>query len=300
MSNDRSDFDDAVRNTAWWSSDSRMAAAGRANEAIMQKIGLMEKPDLSANEAVQMGHVMQPVIGRLASERLRLNLKDADYMMTHAGEPWLKSHFDFIDESGTHLVEAKNYGAHKQKFFDSGANIIPAEDMAQLIHEATVHNVEKITLAVLFGGQNFETFSYTISQEQKESFILDMAKNWAAVATRTPLAAESPEQARALYAVSSPRAAIANSNIEKAAQALKAVSTNRKELEAKEKELQAYIQDYLKECDTLQTVDGTILATWKSPKASKTFDAALFKSSMPDIYEKFMVEKSGSRRFLIK
>jgi hypothetical protein len=275
MANDRSDFDDAVRNTAWWSSDSRLAAQGRANEAVMQKLGLLEKPDLSQNEAVQMGHVMQPVIGRLASERLRLNLKDADYMMTHSSEPWLKSHFDFIDESGTHLVEAKNYGAHKQKFFDSNANIIPAEDMAQLIHEATVHNVEKITLAVLFGGQNFETFTFTIVEDQKREFIQDMAKNWAAVQTRTPLAAESPEQARA-------------------------VSTNRKELEAKEKELQAYIQDYLKDCDTLQTVDGTILATWKSPKPSKTFDSALFKSSMPDIYEKFMVEKSGSRRFLIK
>jgi predicted phage-related endonuclease len=300
MANDRSDFDDSIRNSAWWSSDSRLAAQGRANEAIMQKIGLMEKPDLSQVEAVQMGHVMQPIIGRLASERLRLNLKDADYMMTHKSETWLKSHFDFIDESGKHLVEAKNYGAHKQKFFDSGANIIPAEDMAQLIHEATVHNVEKITLAVLFGGQNFETFSYTISQEQKESFILDMAKNWAAVATRTPLAAESPEQARALYSVSSPRAAIANSNIEKAAQALKAIKNSIKEYETKEKELQAYLADYMKDCETLQSVDGSILATWKSPKPSKTFDSALFKSSMPDIYEKFMVEKSGSRRFLIK
>ena len=300
MSNDRSDFDDSIRNSAWWSSDSRMAAAGRANEAVMQKLGLIEKPDLSQVEAVQMGHVMQPVIGRLASERLRLNLKDADYMMTHAGEPWLKSHFDFIDESGTHLVEAKNYGAHKQKFFDSGANIIPAEDMAQLIHEATVHNVEKITLAVLFGGQNFETFSFTIHEAQKVEFIQDMAKNWAAVATRTPLPAESPEQARALYSVSSPRAAIANSNIEKAAQALKAIKNSIKEYETKEKELQAHLADYMKDCETLQSVDGSILATWKSPKPSMTFDASLFKSSMPNIYEKFMFEKSGSRRFLIK
>jgi predicted phage-related endonuclease len=300
MANDRSDFDDAVRNAAWWSSDSRLAAQGRANEAVMQKLGLMEKLDLSANEAVQMGHVMQPVIGRLASERLRLNLKDADYMMTHSSEPWLKSHFDFIDESGTHLVEAKNYGAHKQRFFDSGANIVPAEDMAQLIHEATVHNVEKITLAVLFGGQNFETFSFTIHEAQKVEFIQDMAKNWAAVATRTPLPAESPEQARALYAVSSPRAAIANSNIEKAAQALKAIKNSIKEYETKEKELQAYLADYMKDCETLQSVDGSILATWKSPKPSMTFDASLFKSSMPDIYNQFVVEKSGSRRFLIK
>ena len=113
--------------------------------------------------------------------------------------------------------------------------------MAQLIHEATVHNVDKITLAVLFGGQNFETFSFTIHEAQKVEFIQDMAKNWAAVATRTPLPAESPEQARALYSVSSPRAAIANSNIEKAAQALKAIKNSIKEYETKEKELQAHL-----------------------------------------------------------
>jgi hypothetical protein len=30
------------------------------------------------------------------------------------------------------------------------------------------------------------------------------------------------------------------------------------------------------------------------------FSTDLFKSAMPDIYEKFVVESSGSRRFLIK
>jgi len=48
------------------------------------------------------------------------------------------------------------------------------------------------------------------------------------------------------------------------------------------------------------TIDGTVLATWKAPKPSKRFDAKLFQSSMPDLYEKFMVEQFSSRRFLLK
>jgi hypothetical protein len=48
------------------------------------------------------------------------------------------------------------------------------------------------------------------------------------------------------------------------------------------------------------TPAGEILATWRNAKASKRFSADLFKQAMPDIYEKFVVEQSGSRRFLVK
>ena len=72
MANDRNEFIPEVRNGAWWSSDSRMAANGRGNDAVLQKLGLMERPDLSDIEAVQMGHVMQPLIGRLAQDKLEI------------------------------------------------------------------------------------------------------------------------------------------------------------------------------------------------------------------------------------
>lgn len=63
MANDRDDFAPEVRNAAWWSGDTRRAANGRANEAVLEKLGMKERADLSGVEAVQMGHVMQPIIG---------------------------------------------------------------------------------------------------------------------------------------------------------------------------------------------------------------------------------------------
>ena len=186
MANAQSDFEPEVRNSAWWSGDSRKAANGRGNEAVLEKLGLKERPDLSNVEAVQMGHVMQPVIGQLAQSKLGIELKDADYALTHPKESWLRSHFDFISADGKTLVEAKNYNANVRNKFDSESNIIPPADMAQIIHEAAVHNVEKIVLAVLFGGQNFETFEFTITEAQKESLIKDMARFWGAVATKQP------------------------------------------------------------------------------------------------------------------
>jgi predicted phage-related endonuclease len=300
MANDQNDFAPEVRNSAWWSGDSRKAANGRGNEAVLEKLGLKERPDLSQVEAVQMGHVMQPIIGRLAQDKLQIELKDADYALTHPKETWLKSHFDFISADGKTLVEAKNYNANVRNKFDAEANIIPAADMAQLVHEASCHGVENIVLAVLFGGQNFETFEFHISEAQKESLIKDMARFWAAVSTKTPLEPETTEQTKLVYAQDSGTSIVAIQPIEKAAEALKFVKEEIKRLEEKEEHLLTAIQNHMQWNSELVSFDGKVLATWKNSKGSKRFDAKLFQAQHPDIYEKFVSETSGSRRFLLK
>jgi len=300
MANDQSDFAPEVRNSAWWSGDSRKAANGRGNEAVLEKLGLKERPDLSQVEAVQMGHVMQPIVGRLAQDKLQIELKDADYALTHPKEGWLRSHFDFISADGKTLVEAKNYNAAVRNKFDSEAGIIPAADMAQLIHEAACHNVERIVLAVLFGGQNFETFEFTISEAQKEELIKDMAKFWGAVATKTPLEAENTEQTKLIYAQDAGTSVVAPQPIEKAAEALKFIKDEIKRLEEKEEHLVTALQNHMQWSSELVSFDGKVLATWKNSKGSKRFDAKLFQAQHPDIYEKFVSETAGSRRFLLK
>jgi hypothetical protein len=40
--------------------------------------------------------------------------------------------------------------------------------------------------------------------------------------------------------------------------------------------------------------------TWKTAKPTKALDTALFKSTMPDTYDKFVVERVGSRRLIVK
>ena len=300
MANNRDDFADEIRDSAWWASDTRKAANGRGNEAVLEKIGLKPKADLSAIEAVQMGHVMQPIIGRLAQDKLGIELKEADYMMTHPKETWMRSHFDFISADGKTLVEAKNYNAAVRNKFDADANIIPAADMAQLIHECAVHGIDDIVLAVLFGGQNFEVFKFTITQEQKEQLIKDMARYWSAVATKTPLEAEDTEQTKLIYSVSAPTAITAPQSLEQICQALVYTKEQLNKWEAEEERLKTQIQNFMGVNSEMVTLDGRVLATWKSSKGSMKFDQKLFEQSMPDIYKSYVREVPGSRRFLIK
>ncbi len=298
--NDRNDFLPEVRNSAWWSGDSRRAIDGHAVETVLIKQGKLPPPDFSGNENVQMGLVMQPTIARLASEKLKIELKEADYPLTHPKESWLRSHFDYISVSGDTLVEVKNYDANYRRKFDPETNRIPSADYIQLVHEATVHNVEKIYLAVLFGGNNFETFEFHITEQQKVDFIQQMAVFWGHVVSNTTPQANSVDDAKLVYPSSTEGIVIANQHIENRVSDLKIIKDKIKELETIADQWETEVRNALGDRSELRTFDGNTLVTWRSSKPSMRFSADLLKTSMPDIYEKFVVEQLGSRRFLIK
>lgn len=296
-----SDFDPAVRNAAWWASDTRRAASGYANEVILQKQGKMPIPDLSNIEAVQMGHVMEPVIGRLAQDKLRVELTKIEEYRTHPKHEWFRAHFDFAGrENGEPiLVECKNYNAAvRSKFDDSG--LMPAADMAQLVHEAAVMGVKKIYLAVLFGGQEFVLIPKLVEEAEKDELIQKMAVLWGHVQSGTQADAETTDQCRAMWPVSMAISKVATAAMEELCDRLVRVKHEMKQLEEMEEVLKTNLQKYMGEADTLGTFDGKVLATWKSSKPTTKFNTELFKAAMPEVYKQFMVEVPGSRRFLIK
>jgi predicted phage-related endonuclease len=296
-----SDFSPETRNSAIWSGDSRKVANGKANEVILTKQGKLEVEDISHVEAVQMGHVMEPVIGRLAQQKLGVELTKIEESLTHAKHPWFKSHFDFAGKQGskTFLVEAKNYNASVRNKFDV-SGLAPPADVAQLVHEAAVFGVDMVYLAILFGGQEFVLIPFTITDEQKEDLIKQMAVIWGHVQAGTTLPPEDIEQVKLLYPTSTESIKTASASVEQACMALAQIKANIKVLEAQEEQYDTLVRGYMQDKDTLATIDGKVLATWKSDKSSIKFDAKLFQESMPDIYKQFMREMPGSRRFLLK
>jgi predicted phage-related endonuclease len=296
------DFSPETRNSAIWSGDSRKVAQGKANEVILTKQGKMEIPDLSDIEAVQMGHVMEPVIGRLAQAQLKTELTKIEDALTHPKHTWLRSHFDFAGKLGdkTILVEAKNYNAGVRNKFDV-SGVCPPADFAQLVHEAAVFGVDMVYLAVLFGGQEFVLIPFHITDQQKDDLIRQMAVVWGHAQAGTTLPPEDLDQVKLLY----PQEATgslktASASVEQACLALAQVKANIKVLETQEEQLQTLVAGYMGEASTLSSIDGQVLATWKNAKPSARFDSKLFQSAMPDIYQQFVRDIPGSRRFLLK
>jgi len=296
-----SDYTPEVRNNALWSKDSRRFVEGRGGEVAAEKWGVKALDDLSHVEAVQMGLVMQEPIMREFARRNQIAFKDADYALYHPKEKWMASHFDYISEDGKTLYEVKNLGAHqRKKYGDNGSSDVDLGYRVQCLHEATVHQIENVVLVVCFGGQEIVGFPLTFSADLMDLHIREMAEFWGRIQARSFDPETMGDAARLVYKQDDGNKLIATQSLEHAAMQLKALKSQIKDLEAQEEKWQSAIQGYMMEAAELVTVDGQVLATWKTAKGSKRFSAELFKSAMPDIYEQFVVEQPGSRRFLVK
>jgi predicted phage-related endonuclease len=286
-----------------WSGDARKIASGKANEVILTKLGKMPIPDLSGIEAVQMGHVMEPVIGQLAAQRLNISLIKHEEAYTHPENSWLKTHLDFagFENNQRFLVECKNYNAATRSKYDPDTGMMPPADLAQCIHEATVVGVSKVYLAVLFGGSELVIIPVEVTDQMKADHIKIMREVWDHVQAGTTLPPEDVDQCKLLYPASVENTAkMASQSVEQACSILFDIKSKIKELEKQEEQVQTLIQGYMQDASSLVAIDGSVLATWKSAKPTMSFDGKLFQSAMPDIYEKFVVQKPGSRRFLVK
>jgi len=297
-----SGFSPDERRSAWWSTDSRRAVSGKGFEVVAEKIGRSERPDLSEVEVVQMGLRMEATIAAFASEELGQLKALGDAVATHPRYPWLKSHGDYMAQDNSFLVECKNYNAlHIHQYSEPGEPVrVPAADWAQCCHEAACFGVSTVYLCILFGGQRFRTFRLDFSEDEKEGQISRMSKLWTMVEFGVLPDPETVSQCKAAYPASTDGVATASLELEQAAKRLAGIKASIKAFEAEEDRLQTAIQRVMGDAGEMQTLDGRTLATWKSAKPSKRFSADLFKAAYPDIYESFVVEQPGSRRFLLK
>lgn len=298
-----SDFSPETRNSAWWSSDTRRAVSGKALEVVLEKQGRRERENLDDVEHVGMGLRMQDTIARFAEDELNIRLKPlGDSIGQHPANPWFRCHGDFISQDNRILVECKNYNAqHIHHFSEPGDPArIPAADWAQCVHEAACFGVDTVILAVLFGGQRFRTYRVDVSADDKTALVQQMAVHWAHVQAGTLPRPETPEQCRWAYPVAEGNVAMADATTERAAQRLAGLKASIKAFEEEADMLQAHIQRVMGGAAELQSIDGRVIATWKNSKPTRRFDPSLFKHAMPDIYETFVVDAIGARRFLLK
>lgn len=296
-----SDFTPEVRNKALWSGDARRFVEGRGGEVYAEKLGLKEMDDLSDVEAVQMGLVMQEPIMREYARRNGIEFKDADYALYHPRESFLASHFDYISADGRTLYEVKNLGVHqRKKYGDDGSNQVDIGYRVQCLHEATVHQIESVVLVVCFGGQEIVGYPQTFGADMMDIHIKEMAEFWGRIQARSFDPDTMGDAAKLVYRQDNGTNLIATQDLEHDCMKLAAIKAQISALEKDEATLQKRVQGYMMESSQLVSVDGTVLATWKTSKSSKKFSQELFKNAMPDIFTKFVVEQPGSRRFLVK
>lgn len=290
-----------VRRNGWYATDSRRAVSGGLYEVLREKWGEIERPDLSGIEAVRMGLMMQPAIADIFTDVTKISTSPLDDAGTHRTQPWLRAHFDFVTEDGG-LLEVKNFNiATINKYSEMDEPVrIPEADYIQCLHEAVVRDVPHVYFAVLFGGQQFRYYKLEFTPAEKEAFIQRAAQWWGYVNSRMLPEPTNSEEATIRFPRSMEGYVTADATVEALARELRGVKNQIKSLEEYEEKATFVLQNFMKENSTLMNVAGETLATWKSAKGSKRFDAKAFKEALPDTYAQFEKESAGSRRFLVK
>jgi len=81
---------------------------------------------------------------------------------------------------------------------------------------------------------------------------------------------------------------------------LRALKETRTELNRQINEKQLEVMKMIGDKEILVSSEGYHLATWKKSKDSNYFDAKQLEKENPSIYNKYLKQRDGSRRFVLK
>ena len=265
------------------------------------KKGLLPPKDFSEiQEQLDIGKGIQGFWMRFWADRNGVSFKDADYTMYHP-KVAMASHFDYIAEDGKTLYEIKNLGHHQRKHYgEDGTDHVHPRYRAQCLHEAACHGLQDVVLVAAFGGQTVQHFPLHFSADEIDAHVHAIAKFWASVVEDVKPENLPEEAIRKMFPVSRPATITTTQSVLTAVKTLSVIKEQIKTLEEQESSLRNAIVSYMGANDTLADLDGSVLATFKSAKPSKKFTMDRFKTEYPQIYELFLEEMPGSRRFLIK
>ncbi len=93
---------------------------------------------------------------------------------------------------------------------------------------------------------------------------------------------------------------VATKDIIKAIETLKTLRGTMAYLEEQEKRLKDKIACHMLDKAQLITDDGEVIATWAMSSSSKRFNEKAFRAEHGELYQKYIEEREGNRRFLIK
>lgn len=150
------------------------------------------REDLSGNEQVLWGTLLEKSIGEEAARRLGIEVVHSPALIRHPTIPCMQAHVDFGVKGDLALLEVKNRGLFQLRNYDLTTEemldedrVLPTEGM-QVHHYLTVTGLPKAYLAVLIGGQQLLTF--TIYRDAAISAMIEAkcVEFWGCVERREP------------------------------------------------------------------------------------------------------------------
>ena len=270
-----------------------------ALELWLEKTG--QAGDLEAeNEAMEWGHIMEPVIRSHFKEVTGKKVVEIHAIMQSPEYPFMLADIDGLtedDEGNPAILEIKTASEYKRSEWEDD---IPHYYQTQVQHYLSVTGLAKAYVAVLIGGNTFRLYEVDADKEVQQMLVAVEADFWSKVITRTQPGIDGSDAAKELLdktyqggikeTISLPEGA------EEYIEAFLLASVEEDNAKAKKQEASNKIKELMGNHD--KATCGGHSVSW-TPISSERIDTKALKAAEPETYKKY-ARSSISRRFNIK
>lgn len=147
-----------------------------------EKIGILQPDDLSKNEAVEYGNLLEPIGAELYQRRTGKKLHSVHRVLQHPEHSFALVNLDRRVVGEDKLVEIKSAGivapVNLDDYGDPGTDKVPLHYRIQCLHSMLVTGFVESDLAVVFGGRPFAYYTITRVESDIENLIVLEAEFW--------------------------------------------------------------------------------------------------------------------------
>lgn len=271
-------------------------------ELYKRKVGELPELDLSDEERIIVGDVLEPGLRELFSRKLGFPIVKPDETVFHPELP-LVGHPDGIvlsdDQPG---IEFKNRDKYifSEEYGEDWTDQVPIRDLVQCTGYMILTRKQRWLMGVLAGGNERHVFDIRYDEQLVAAIKVGVRDFWTHVEQRRPPNPETPEEVKLRWPKDLGTTVVATREISDLCVELAGAKSDLKEAETQKEAIEAKVKMFMEENAQLVDSDGTLLATWKTAKDSLRFDEALFAKENPDLYAQYQRRTPGSRRFLLK
>lgn len=210
---------------------------------------------------------------------------------------WAIANIDAITNDNKKILEVKTAGAYaKNEWGDELTDDVPLNYLAQVQWYLFVYKLKEAYLSALIGGNQYKQYNIT-RDDELIGMMVDKAKDFYNnhILKNIPPEPVNAQEVLKLYPQSVSNELLASDEYVSKIKELKELKAQGKDIDKKIDELEFEIKNYLKENDTLISIDGKVLCTWKT-QSRTSVDTKALKEKAPEIWEQY--KKTTENRVL--
>ncbi|MDR9498890.1 MAG: YqaJ viral recombinase family protein [Hydrogenovibrio sp.] len=273
-------------------------------ELWLEKTGRMvpTQPKMTEDSPLTWGTILEPIVAEQYAKRTENKVRRVNAILQHSEHTWMLANLDreVVACEAVQILECKTAGVHSAKHWKQG---VPDYIKLQVMHQLAVTGFEAADVAVLIGGQKLEIHRIHRDEVLIERLIELEQRFWQHVQDDTPPpldASDSCDQAlRVLYPEDNDKTVDLNDDAFANVTFTELLEIRRQLSFLKEQEslLKHRLQERMGEHSHARLIQGAV--SWKQTKAVNRLDTQRLKVEQPELYERYLKQSPGPRRFQI-